>query len=311
MCWSAGKGSEKPDMADGIARSVGLPRVLPGRRMRVRVVGEAEGSAGGAVSLLAPAMPRPMLSGSHDLFGIGPGGWIGAAMLYAGAIAGGLWLGWQATPPEPWPESEAAFRVIFETAPAPPAEAIPAPAEVPPAEAIPAQAEVPPPEAVAAPEPPPPPVLVAEPEPAQVLPQPPPPKPEPRRAAVKPALAPATASPSPTPAATEPPVASALPQVAALPIIPPQAISGRAGNPKPDYPAEARRRGLQGKVVLLVEVSAAGLPASVAVASSSGHAALDQAALAAVQRWHFSPATRGGTPVAGTAQVPIQFRLEE
>jgi protein TonB len=300
MCWSAGKGSEKPDMADGIAQSVGLPRVLPGRRKTMRTVGEAEGSAGSAVSLLAPAVARPMLSGSHDLFGIGPGGWIGAAMFYATVIAGGLWLGWQATPPEPWPESEAAFRVIFETAPAPQAEAIPAPAEVPP------------PEALAPPEPPPlPPVLVAEPEPAQALPQPPPPKPEPRRAATKPPPAPATASPSATPAASEPPVASAPPQLAALPIIPPQAISGRAGNAKPDYPAEARRRGLQGKVVLLVEVSAAGLPASVAVASSSGHAALDQAALAAVQRWHFSPATRGGTPVAGTAQVPIQFRLEE
>jgi periplasmic protein TonB len=285
-------------MADGIAQSVGLLRVLPGRRMTVRVVGEAEGSAGSAVSLLPPAMPRPMLSGSHDLFGIGPDGWIGAAMLYTAVIAGGLWLGWQATPPEPWPESEAAFRVIFETAPAPQAEAIPAPAEVPPPEAL-------------APLEPPPPMLVAEPEPAQVLPQPPPPKPEPRRAATKPPLAPAIASPRVTPAATEPPVASGPPQVAALPIIPPQAISGRAGNPKPDYPAEARRRGLQGKVVLLVEVSAAGLPDSVAVASSSGHAALDQAALAAVQRWHFSPATRGGTPVAGTAQVPIQFRLEE
>jgi protein TonB len=296
MCWSAGKGSEKPDMADGITQSVGLLRALPGRRMTVRVVGEAEG---GAVSSLALAMPRPMLSGSQDIFGVGPGGWIGAAMLYAAVIAGGVWLGWQATPPEPWPASEAAFRVIFETPPAPQAETIPTPPEM-----------LPPPEALAPPEPAPP-VVVAEAEPAQVLPQPPPPKPEPRRIAARLPRAPATASPSVTPPATEPPVATAAPQVAALPIIPPQAISGRAGNPKPDYPAEARRRGLQGKVVLLVEVSAAGLPANVAVASSSGHAALDQAALAAVQRWHFSPATRGGAPVAGTAQVPIQFRLEE
>jgi protein TonB len=296
MCWSAGKGSEKPDMADGITQSVGLLRALPGRRMTVRVVGEAEGSA---VSSLALAMPRPMLSGSQDIFGVGPGGWIGAAVLYAAVIAGGVWLGWQATPPEPWPESEAAFRVIFETPPAPQVETIPAPPEM-----------LPPPEALAPPEPAPP-VVVAEAEPAQVLPQPPPPKPEPRRIAARLPRVPATAPPSVTPPVTEPPVATAAPQVAALPTIPPQAISGRAGNPKPDYPAEARRRGLQGKVVLLVEVSAAGLPASVAVASSSGHAALDQAALAAVQRWRFSPATRGGAPVAGTAQVPIQFRLEE
>jgi protein TonB len=270
---------------------------MSGRRAAARI-GETESSAGRGVALLAPAMPHPVLSGSGDLFGVGPGGWLGAALLYATVIAGGLWVGWQVTPPEPWPESEAAFRVIFETPPAPQAEIIPAPPEIPP---------VPPPEAVAPPEPAPPPMAMAEPEPAEVLPQPPPPKPEPPRPAARPAQAVRSA----TPPATELPVASAPPQVAALPVIPPQPISGRAGNPKPDYPAEARRRGLQGKVVLLVEVSAAGLPASVAVATSSGHAALDQAALAAVQRWHFSPATRGGTPVAGTAQVPIQFRLEE
>jgi periplasmic protein TonB len=294
-------------MADGIAQSVGLPRGPSGRRLRL--VGEAEASAGRAVALLVPAMPRPALSGSGDIFGVGPGGWIGAGLLYAAVIAGGLWLGSRVTPPEPWPESEAAFRVIFETPPAPQAEAIPAPPEAP-HEVIALPEPTPPPEAVAPPEPAPP-AVAAEPEPAEILPLPPPPKPEPRHAITRPPHAPATPSQSVAPPATEPPVASTPPQVAALPIIPPQAISGQASNPKPDYPAEARRRGLQGKVVLLVEVSAAGLPASLAVASSSGHAALDQAALAAVQRWHFSPATRGGTPVAGTAQVPIQFRLEE
>jgi TonB family protein len=80
--------------------------------------------------------------------------------------------------------------------------------------------------------------------------------------------------------------------VAAVPVIPPQPISGRAGNRKPDYPAATRQRGLQGKVVLRVGVSTQGLPASAVVATSSGHSALDQAAPAAMQRWHFNPATR-------------------
>jgi protein TonB len=180
--------------------------------------------------------------------------------------------------------------VIFETPPAPQAETIPEPQPAPPTEAM----VIPEPEAVTPPEP-----------------EPPPPEPQPRHVVAKPAPAVAAAPQSAAPPTIDAPVASAAPQVAALPIIPPQPIAGRAGNPKPDYPAEARRRGLQGKVVLLVEVSAAGLPANVAVAASSGHAALDQAALAAVQLWRFSPATRGGTPMAGTAQVPIQFRLEE
>ena len=308
-------------MADGIAESVGLTaRGVPGHRVTARMMGAAdEGSR--SIAVLAPATLRPVLSHSAELLGVSPGGWVGAALLYAGVIAGGLWAAWHVTPPEPWPESEATFRVIFETPPPPsPAEVIPAPPEAPPPPVAVAPPEPPPPpEATAEPEPPPPPetiaepeppppVVAVEPEPAEVLPPPPPPKPEPRRVVAKPHTSVAPA-PSPAVPAAEPPVAA--PQVAALPIIPPQPITGRASNPKPDYPTEARRRGLQGKVVLLVEVSAAGVPASVAVAASSGHAALDQAALAAVQHWHFNPATRGGTPVAGTAQVPIQFRLEE
>jgi periplasmic protein TonB len=308
-------------MADGIAESVDLaPRAMPVRRVTVRMVGEEDGSGGRVVALPAAAMPRQVLSASGDLLGVGPGGWTGAALLYAAVIAGGLWLGWQVTPPAPWPASEATFRVIFETPPAPQAETIPEPQPAPPTEAMvipepeavtPPEPE-PPPEAVAPPEPAPPPVVVAEPEPAEIVPpKPPPPKPQPRHAVAKPAPAVAAAPQSAAPPTIDTPVASAAPQVAALPIIPPQPIAGRAGNPKPDYSAAARRRGLQGKVVLLVEVSAAGLPANVAVTASSGHAALDQAALAAVQLWRFSPATRGGTPMAGTAQVPIQFRLEE
>jgi TonB family protein len=38
--------------------------------------------------------------------------------------------------------------------------------------------------------------------------------------------------------------------------------------------------------VLRVGVSTQGLPANAVVATSSGHSALDQAALAAMQRWH-------------------------
>jgi hypothetical protein len=63
-------------MADGIAESVGLaPRVMPGRRVTVRMVGEDDGSGGRVVALPADAMPRPVLSASGDLLGVGPGGW--------------------------------------------------------------------------------------------------------------------------------------------------------------------------------------------------------------------------------------------
>ena len=47
------------------------------------------------------------------------------------------------------------------------------------------------------------------------------------------------------------------------------------------------------------------------VAQGSGHAALDEAALAAVRVWRFVPAMRGGFPVAAVAEVPIRFTLTD
>ena len=82
-----------------------------------------------------------------------------------------------------------------------------------------------------------------------------------------------------------------------------------ASDRPPAYPESARRRGQQGRVILQVDVSPDGLPTTVSVMQSSGFPTLDAAALAAVQRWRFVPATRGGTPIAATAEVPIVFRL--
>jgi protein TonB len=80
-------------------------------------------------------------------------------------------------------------------------------------------------------------------------------------------------------------------------------------NPKPVYPAEARRLKQQGRVLLTVEVNAAGRPTSVTLKSSSGVPALDSAALSAVRRWSFEPARAAGLPVASRVEVPVQFAL--
>jgi TonB family protein len=42
----------------------------------------------------------------------------------------------------------------------------------------------------------------------------------------------------------------------------------------------------------------------------SGARELDRAAVEAVRRWRFAPATRGGQPVEGSVQVPITFNLK-
>lgn len=81
-------------------------------------------------------------------------------------------------------------------------------------------------------------------------------------------------------------------------------------NPKPAYPKQARRRSEQGMVLLLVRVSEVGRVSDVRVVRSSGSEALDEAALAAVKRWIFHPARRGGRQVEMAVHVPIHFRLE-
>jgi protein TonB len=81
-------------------------------------------------------------------------------------------------------------------------------------------------------------------------------------------------------------------------------------NPKPVYPHASRRLGEQGKVLLRVYVSAAGLAEKVEIKLGSGFARLDQSAHDAVSRWRFVPARRGEQAVAAWVQVPITFQLD-
>ena len=71
------------------------------------------------------------------------------------------------------------------------------------------------------------------------------------------------------------------------------------------YPPEAVRRGLEGEVVIMLELDAGGRIVAASVASGSGHAILDEAALrAARQLGTLGPAV-GGKAVL----LPVRFRL--
>lgn len=61
--------------------------------------------------------------------------------------------------------------------------------------------------------------------------------------------------------------------------------------------------------MLFVEVDAKGRPARVRVSRSSGFADLDAAAVRAVRRWRFTPATVAGAAVSSSINVPVQFQL--
>jgi protein TonB len=82
------------------------------------------------------------------------------------------------------------------------------------------------------------------------------------------------------------------------------------GNQSPKYPYAARRRGIEGKVVIEAVVDRAGTVATAEVAVSSGYRLLDRAALSAVKRWVFHPARRRGRAVGATIAIPITFALE-
>lgn len=78
----------------------------------------------------------------------------------------------------------------------------------------------------------------------------------------------------------------------------------------PPYPALSRRLGEAGVVVLRVELSETGHVATARVNTSSGHARLDEAALAAVRTWRCTPASRNGQPVRAVALQPFDFVMQ-
>lgn len=80
-------------------------------------------------------------------------------------------------------------------------------------------------------------------------------------------------------------------------------------NKKPVYPALAQHLGQEGLVVLMVEVDEQGLVSDITIGKSSGHKILDDAAVRAVKKWKFTPATREGTPVKSKIEIPIRFKL--
>lgn len=82
------------------------------------------------------------------------------------------------------------------------------------------------------------------------------------------------------------------------------------GNPPPNYPTLARRRGWEGTVQLLVLVLEDGRVGDISVAKSSGHPLLDEAALKAVARYQFVPGLQGNETVSMQVQVPVHFRLK-
>ena len=78
---------------------------------------------------------------------------------------------------------------------------------------------------------------------------------------------------------------------------------------EPAYSAEASEAKLEGTVILAVEVHPDGRIHNARVTKALGKG-LDEQAIAAVERWRFSPALKDGKPVAVAATVEVNFRLK-
>ncbi|MYJ03061.1 MAG: energy transducer TonB [Acidobacteria bacterium] len=77
---------------------------------------------------------------------------------------------------------------------------------------------------------------------------------------------------------------------------------------QPGYTEEARRRRIEGEVVLEVIVLADGSVGDIRILRSLGYG-LDEAAVGAMRDWRFVPARRQDVPVAVFVEVAMEFRL--
>lgn len=77
---------------------------------------------------------------------------------------------------------------------------------------------------------------------------------------------------------------------------------------KADYTDDARRRGIQGEVLLEIVIRSDGSVGDVTVLDGLG-GGLDQRAVSAVRQWRFAPARRRGVPVDILVEVAVEFTL--
>ncbi len=78
--------------------------------------------------------------------------------------------------------------------------------------------------------------------------------------------------------------------------------------PKPKYPAIARRRGVEGSVILEIFVANDGRVTQAMVIESSGSSALDRAALKTIKTWRFPPSQFNSL---SSYKQAIEFRLNQ
>jgi len=80
-------------------------------------------------------------------------------------------------------------------------------------------------------------------------------------------------------------------------------------NTAPRYPTAAMRSNQEGWVELSFTITPSGDVSDVKVVDAQPRHVFDRAAMDAVSRWKYQPATQDGTPVASTKRQRIEFKL--
>ena len=75
-----------------------------------------------------------------------------------------------------------------------------------------------------------------------------------------------------------------------------------------EFSDEARRRRIEGTVLVSFTVSEQGLPIDMRIVKSVGYG-LDEQALLAVNQYRFEPALQDGKPVPAPVSVEVRFRF--
>ena len=91
--------------------------------------------------------------------------------------------------------------------------------------------------------------------------------------------------------------------------VPPKLIASRMVQPV--YPEAEKAAGIEGMVLLNVEIKSDGTVGKVSPKEEvEGHPAFTASAMAAVQKWYFEPAQKNGKAVKCEIVIPIRFALK-
>ena len=78
---------------------------------------------------------------------------------------------------------------------------------------------------------------------------------------------------------------------------------------KPEYPIDAKKAGKEGKVVLQATIDVNGIPLNIVALTKLGFG-FEEAAIEALKKSSFYPATEKGKPISVAVRIPYEFKLE-